>query len=165
MTDMLMAELSEPRPGQRVMLEHLAWQFFIVTVRETQWHGLDSELKVNKPGIEKALSMMRDGYRDHLKLDNIAQSTDMSKFSMIHHFKEITGLTPYEWLQQYRLARACDELLNTRRTVLDIALDHGFRSISSFNRIFRRTYGLSPAEWRQLHQKNVYSNNDHNAET
>lgn len=152
MADMMVSELTEPRPGQKVMLEHTALQLLVLALRSTQLASFDAVANINRPGVQQAVRMMMDCYRDTVTLEDIAKAADMSKFKLIRQFREVMGTTPYEWLQQYRLLRACDQLMNVRRTVLDIALDHGFNSVSAFNREFRRTFGISPTQWRQLHR-------------
>lgn len=165
MANMLIAELAEPRPGQRLMLEHAALQLLVLAVRSI--HPVDSSavLRLDTPSIQKAVQMMTECYRDPLTLDGIAGYAGMSKFSLIRQFRQVEGLTPYEWLQQYRLRQACEDLLMTQRKVLDLALDHGFSSASAFNREFRRTHGISPTQWRRLHQEDKNAGDQHDADT
>lgn len=152
MADMLVSELIDPRPGQKVMLEHMALQLLVLALRSTLLAASDVAVCINRPGVKQAVDMMIECYRDVVTLEDIARAADMSKFSLIRQFREVMGDTPYQWLQQYRLRRACDELTNVRRRVLDVALDHGFNSVSAFNREFLRTFGMSPTQWRQLHR-------------
>ena len=161
----LIAELAEARPGQRLMLEHSVLQLFVLAVRSTQAAPKGILSSLERASVRQAVTMMMECYRDALTLEAIAKSADMSKFSLIRQFREATGLTPYEWLVQYRVHRACEALLSTKGTVLDIALNHGFQSVSAFNREFRRIHGMSPTKWRQLHQEGVHTGNEYDAKT
>ena len=50
-----------------------------------------------------------------------------------------------------RLALACDLLASTELKILDVALESGFQSLSLFNLMFARRFGMSPGKWRQKH--------------
>lgn len=151
----LIPELHDVRPGRGLLLEHAALQLLVLAVRGVQSSASDSARGVDAPGVQRAIRMMMECHRDPLPLDSIAAHAGMDKFALIRQFRESVGTTPYEWLQQYRLRRVGEELLETRRKVLDIALDHGFSSVSALNRRFRRLYGSSPTQWRRLRQRRV----------
>jgi len=63
--------------------------------------------------------------------------------------KEAAGSTPKEFLTSLALARAIKALTTTRATVLDIAFDSGFGSLSAFQAAFRRRYGVAPLALRR----------------
>ena len=58
------------------------------------------------------------------------------------------GMTPYQYLLSARMRRAALELVSSRRPVLPIALDSGFSDLSTFNRRFRATFGVTPTQYR-----------------
>lgn len=58
-------------------------------------------------------------------------------------------MTPTEFINNIRLTEASKLLLNTSRSVLDIAYDVGFENVSYFIRIFKQKYGLTPREYRK----------------
>lgn len=62
-----------------------------------------------------------------------------------HHF----GLTPRAQQTDLRLLRARQLLKEAEGSIAQIALDSGYRSVSLFNSLFRRRFGMSPSEWRQ----------------
>lgn len=159
----LIPELHATRPGHRLLLEHAALQLLVLAIRRIQPIGSTTEPKVDTPSVQKAIRLMMESHRDSLTLTQIAAYADMSKFSLIRQFREVVGATPYEWLQQYRIRRVSEDLLQAHRTILDIALDHGFSSVSAMNRQFRRLYGLSPTQWRRLHQQDVDKSDENDA--
>lgn len=161
----LIPELHEPRPGQRIVLEHVAMQILVLAVRGVQSTGSDTTRRLDTSGVQKAICMMMECHRDPLSLDDIAGFAGMNKFSLIRQFRETVGVTPYEWLLQYRIHRVAEALSRTNETVLIIALDNGFPSVSAMNRQFRRLYGLSPAQWRQLYQGDVHACNENDTDS
>jgi len=64
-------------------------------------------------------------------------------------FREIAGMSFRERQAKIRLARASELLVTTESKVVNVALDSGFQSLSLFNLMFRRRFGLSPSRWRR----------------
>ena len=83
-----------------------------------------------------------------LTLERLAASTGLSK----HHLSEVlnrhAGKNFYEFINGYRIAFVCERLSQTDQSVLDIALEAGFSSKSTFNAIFRRHTGQTPTQFR-----------------
>ena len=59
-----------------------------------------------------------------------------------------------------RLEKACDLLSEDGRTLTEVAMLSGFKSIPSFNRVFREEKGMSPGEYRTLFAGNVKQDPD-----
>jgi AraC-like DNA-binding protein len=64
-------------------------------------------------------------------------------------FYEVVGMSFRAKRAELRLARACDLLVGTKLKILDVALESGFQSLSLFNLMFARRFGMSPGKWRQ----------------
>lgn len=84
-----------------------------------------------------------------LTLDNVASYMGVSKSHFAHLFKEYTGTTFVDFLTEERIKHAQSLFLNPDTQIIDIAFDSGFSSISSFNRAFKKSTGLSPTKYRQ----------------
>ena len=63
-------------------------------------------------------------------------------------FHEVVGMPFREKQSQLRLVRAQELLATTQTKVLEVALESGFQSLSLFNLMFKRRFGLTPAKWR-----------------
>jgi len=68
-----------------------------------------------------------------------------------------TGKTPTEFVNEARMAYASGRLIGSDDPVLDIALNCGFESFSHFYRLFRTTYGISPAAFRRRQRLIVHA--------
>lgn len=73
----------------------------------------------------------------------------VSHTSFIAEFKALTGKTPSEYLRETKLVRASELLLNTSRSVLDIAYEVGYDSMSHFIKCFKARYGTTPLKFRR----------------
>ena len=72
-----------------------------------------------------------------------------SKYYFAHYFKEITGLTFYEYLTGYRMQMAVAALQNSETGISEIALNCGFSNVRSFNLVFKAAFGTTPSKYRK----------------
>ena len=90
-------------------------------------------------------------YRDPLDVPALAQAAHLSPAHFSREFRKAFGETPHQYLLTRRLERAAVLLRNTDRTVPDICLTVGLRSVGSFTSSFGRAFGLSPTAYRAAH--------------
>lgn len=64
-------------------------------------------------------------------------------------FRNIVGMSFRDKQAELRLTLACELLVTTELKIVDVALESGFQSLSLFNLMFGRRYGISPGRWRQ----------------
>ncbi|MRG86080.1 helix-turn-helix domain-containing protein [Salinibacillus xinjiangensis] len=102
--------------------------------------------------INDVLQALKQSYQHEWTLDDMAKIARMGKYQFAHLFKEEVGRSPYSWLQLYRLFRSQEPLLKTNYSILSIALEHGFSSVSSYNQLFKKVYGKTPTHFRSLHR-------------
>ena len=62
-------------------------------------------------------------------------------------------MTPTEFLVSLRLKKARDQLVSTRKNIVEIALESGFGGSSYFSKVFRQEFNLSPGEYRRQNSK------------
>ncbi|MEM7012402.1 MAG: helix-turn-helix domain-containing protein, partial [Verrucomicrobiota bacterium] len=113
--------------------------------RFNQSQGLDSPDKVVANAVERMLKQPE-------AIDSISQLTKELGISHRHfdrRFKDVTGLTPKQFLGRSRIQRACQLLQETRDSVGEIALDLGYCDQSAFTAQFRRRMGLTPQRYRR----------------
>lgn len=78
----------------------------------------------------------------------LAAAASMSVYQLDRRMKRLFGLSTGQWLLKTRIDRASRQLLETRLSVTEIALNCGYRDHSAFTRQFRRTTGQTPSEFR-----------------
>ncbi len=83
-----------------------------------------------------------------LGVAEMAAAAGLSTFHFAREFKRSTGLTPFRYLTERRIARAKIQLERTALPLSQIALNCGFASQSSFTTAFTRETGCTPARWR-----------------
>jgi AraC-like DNA-binding protein len=87
-------------------------------------------------------------YSEPLGVDDLARAAGLSRAHFSREFRRAFGESPHAYLLTRRLERAAALLRNTDRTVADICLAVGFRSVGSFTTSFGRAYGRSPTAYR-----------------
>lgn len=100
--------------------------------------------------LKKILSFIRDNYDKPITLEMISKTVDMSPKYLGSFFKSMTKITPFEYLNEYRVEKACQKLRNTDMSVTDIAYTCGFSDLSYFIKTFKSRKGISPGKFRSL---------------
>ncbi|ADO56561.1 AraC family transcriptional regulator [Paenibacillus polymyxa] len=95
------------------------------------------------------LSYINQNYNKITKIEDIAKSFYMSKYYLCHRFKEVTGLTVIQYLNNIKIQHACNLLINTKLTILEIGNECGFNSSMYFCKIFKQTIFMTPSEFRK----------------
>lgn len=120
----------------------------------------DDFYRDHDPDRERVRELVREvrarpgDFRDR---GDLGRSTALGSTKLTALCREHFHDTPAALLLQARVDRACHELLETRRRVLDIALDVGFESSSAFHDNFRRLTGLAPGDYRRLGQRTAFT--------
>lgn len=94
------------------------------------------------------VSYMEANYKNKISLQDIADTVPCSSQYLCRFFKDIAGVPPIQYLVNYRINKACNMLLNTKKTVLEISLDCGFDNVSYFIRKFKELKRCTPREYR-----------------
>lgn len=94
--------------------------------------------------------MMQEHLREGITLQAMADACNLSVSSLIRGFRRSTGLTPHQWLIEQRLDTATQLMVrHPELGLVDIALQTGFSDQSHFTRVFKASFGVSPATWRK----------------
>ena len=102
-----------------------------------------------RPGtVDAVAEYTRAHLGDVITLDALAAAVNLSPYHLARAFRATTGMTPHVFVTEHRLMVARDRLLRGHASVPGIAFSVGFSNISHFRRLFRRRYGLTPADLR-----------------
>ncbi|MFG0245638.1 MAG: AraC family transcriptional regulator [Phycisphaerales bacterium JB052] len=96
--------------------------------------------------IVETVCYLQDNLTESLSIDHLAKWAGMSRATFHRRFKVITGMTPIQFIKEYRLNSAAMQLAAGMRTG-EAADAVGYSSISQFSREFKRQFGQSPREW------------------
>lgn len=82
-----------------------------------------------------------------LKVDKFSKSLGLSKTLMYKNMITITGMSPNNFMKEYRLNRALEEMNSTKKSIAEIAFELGFNSTSYFSKCFLKRFGLLPSAY------------------
>ena len=99
--------------------------------------------------IDDLLAWIDNNIHSHLDIQIVADRAGYSRWHLQRIFKDHLGCTLGEYIRVLKLQKSADLLLSSDEPILNVALSLGFDSQQSFNRSFKRRYGLAPGEWRR----------------
>ena len=108
--------------------------------------GLDPH---TSPIVVRICDFIADNFRDELDSVDIAVAADIHPKYAMTVFKKCTGMTLNDYINLMRLSYAQALLMRDEASVLAVAMDSGFGSLSAFNKSFRKISGMSPSDFRR----------------
>ncbi len=110
-------------------------------------------LRKNYEKIKPAVNYINTHFRDNLSLEKLASLCNMSRTYFCTIFKQTLTVNYISYLDSIRIKHACLLLASTDQMIIDIAMESGFTSLSSFNTVFKKNCGKSPSQYRKEIQK------------
>jgi AraC family transcriptional regulator of adaptative response / DNA-3-methyladenine glycosylase II len=99
--------------------------------------------------VQRALKLIQQGRRQGLDEEEFAAALGVSARHLRRLFQESLGKTPLQVFDEERLLTARRLLLETRKSVTEVAFASGYSSLRRFNDAFRRRFQISPRAFRQ----------------
>jgi len=139
-------------PGGETVLAKLSEVLFVETLRryiallpqeQTGWLA-----GVRDPDIGKALALIHQKPAHPWTIASLGQEIGVSRSVLAERFRRYLSESPMAYLTRWRLQLGAQMLASTNSSVLQIAAEVGYESEPSFNRAFKREFGLPPARFR-----------------
>lgn len=140
------------RPGGETVLAKLSEVLFVETLRryiallpqeQTGWLA-----GVRDPEIGKALALIHRRPAHPWTIALLGNEIGVSRSVLAERFRRYLSESPMAYLTRWRLQLGAQMLASTNNSVLQIAAEVGYESEPSFNRAFKREFGLPPARFR-----------------
>lgn len=101
--------------------------------------------------FNKAISFIEQNYDKHITLEAISKHCGICTSYLSRYFKKYSGLSPFDYINHYRVDCAAEMLIYTKKPVTEIALSCGFSDLSYFSKIFRQIKHKTPRQYRNEH--------------
>jgi AraC-like DNA-binding protein len=99
--------------------------------------------------VARALALMHGRPAHRWTVEDLAQRAGTSRSVLARRFADVLGVPPMQYLAQWRLQLAAQQLRLADRPLALLAEDVGYESEAAFNRAFKREFGVPPATWRR----------------
>lgn len=108
----------------------------------SEWNSLVQTI------VDEVDRCIKTGSDEAVTLSALSKKLGYSEYYVSRKFRELSGMHFRDYLRHRSLAFAMQELKDTSKGLLEIAIDHGFNSHEAFSRSFKEAYGMTPSEYR-----------------
>lgn len=122
--------------AMRILVDHLS---------ETNFRK-PNDILLNR--IKLSIAYIENHFNEDISNRDLLQLLDCSESVLLRSFKQVVGISPMQFLINYRIQKAAEMLLTTELNSCDIAISCGFHDFSYFTKIFKRSMGITPIEYR-----------------
>jgi AraC-like DNA-binding protein len=140
-------ELAERRDGyQQAALAHLT--LLLIDLARLAGDVVGDLRRGGEPMLAEAFAVIDGRYSERLSLRDVAHEVGMTPGHLTTVVRRRTGRTVQEWIIERRMAEARKLLLDNNHSIQEVARRVGIFDPGYFSRLFRRTHGMSPRDWR-----------------
>ncbi len=127
-----------------------SFAFDVVKKQTKQLNSRDTELKQK---LDSEITKNQAYLENNLSIDTLAKRLAVSSYRLREFINQTLGFDNFStYINGYRIEAVKKEFLNAEKThipILTIALNNGFNSLSTFNRAFKTSEGMTPSEFRK----------------
>ena len=158
--NLLFSEASSELPGRQTALDRL-FEYVLVLLIRSALNALLVDSGVLLGLADERLGKAIEGMHKHPEtdwsLEQLAQCAGMSRARFAAHFRHVVGMTPFDYLTNWRLGVA-QTMLRKGNSLKLIASAVGYANATALTRVFTQRLGISPSEWlarSQGHEKDA----------
>lgn len=146
------AELDRDMPGSEVLITRLVDVLVVHVLRRcvlagSARGGWSSALR--DPKIGRALALVHRRPEAEWTASSLAAQVGMSRSAFFARFTELVGEPPAQYVTRWRMHVAADLMADARLSLGQLAERVGYGSEDAFSKVFKRTMGVSPGQYRR----------------
>lgn len=150
MTNILFDKLSEEYEGKRFRITGALYNLYGLIMEKNLYSHTDTSVpNKNVPKIKKVLNYIQKNSHSDITLNDMAEHIGMSRKYFCSFFKKMTTKTPFEYLNSYRVEKATKMILNSDKSITEVAYECGYNDLSYFIKTFKRINGVTPNGMRK----------------
>jgi AraC-like DNA-binding protein len=120
----------------------------------TEYSLLNQDLKIsssiakNNLRLQNIFNYVEEHYSEEMEIKKVASIANLSVPAFCNYFRKIMNTTFTDFVNQYRIQRACS-LLQEERTIYETCFECGFNNVAYFNKVFKQITGKTPSEFKR----------------
>lgn len=99
--------------------------------------------------VKKAQDEIKKHFSRANTVEEIINVVPASRRNLVRRFKQVTGITPIEYLQKTRIEAAKQLLEQSRYSITEVMLESGYNDLKTFRTLFKRNVGMTPKMYRE----------------
>lgn len=107
----------------------------------------------NEEKISQIFNYIVENHQNELSLKEIADYANMNETAFCRYFKQSTSRTFSDILNEIRIGFSCKALINTDKSISEVAYNCGYSNVPYFNRVFKKIKGITPQRYRSLYMR------------
>jgi len=147
------AQIAAGHMGSEVVLGKLSEVLFIEAIQRYTNQLPESErgwlAALKDSYVSRAMALLHARVQEDWTVDSLGREVGLSRSALADRFRDTLGMPPMQYLNAWRVQVAAHELLNSSKSISQIANQVGYDSEASFTRAFKRVMETPPATWRR----------------
>lgn len=145
---------NEAKENDELLVNAYVYELLYILLSEFQvdLSGNDKKYMITKKRQHKILDYIEENYKEDLNLTLLADLFHMSEEHFSRLFKEYFGTNFKTYLTNYRLYCCYHDVVDSTKSMQDIALGYGFSSVKAFISSFKDSYSMTPYQYRKEYQ-------------
>jgi AraC-like DNA-binding protein len=133
----------------------LLWQCLGIISSKKEYTVLSTQNMANlqtrqQARVDKIFLYTIEHFAEGITLEDIAAHVNMSIPAFCLYFRKHTKKTYIEFLNEVRIGKACQQLIDTQKTISEIAYDCGYNTLANFNKQFLKIRKSQPSHYRKV---------------
>ena len=129
-------------------------QRFVVLARgiEIQQYSNDTKESIH---VQEAIAYIKNYYSQKITVEDIANYLALNRSYLYTIFMNSLGISPKDFLTEFRISRGKEQLALTNLSVEEIAVSCGYRNSLAFGKVFKQKVGITPTQYRNDNRKDA----------
>lgn len=146
-----MLKHNEKNLKEEFYLQGLLYEFFSLLIEDTK---ISNECKskdytTENIYVRKAIEYIKNNYSNGILVTDIAKHLSVSRSYLYILFNNILGISPKDYLTNFRITRAAELLTLTEQSIEEISLSCGYNNPDVFSAVFKNKFSLTPTKYRK----------------
>jgi len=103
--------------------------------------------------LSRIINFISNEYANQIALEDLAKEAAMTTSSLCRFFKSRTNKTIFQFINEFRIGKACQLLISGNQSVTEVCFNSGFNSLTTFNRVFKEYKRVTPSKYKEKYRE------------